>query len=60
MEDFQNHCFVCGREIDPLRTEKNKMLNLPVCDQCQGSENEKKAIDELNEGMADGFVCGCI
>lgn len=60
MPDFSDHCFVCGNEIDPLNTKKNKQLNLPVCEACIGTEKEKKAVDEHLEGMADGFVCGCI
>jgi hypothetical protein len=60
MPDFSNHCFVCGREVDPQLTERNHQLNLPVCSDCAGTDAEKKAIDELNEGLAEGFVCGCI
>ncbi|MBC8005006.1 MAG: hypothetical protein H7X84_06000 [Verrucomicrobia bacterium] len=60
MTDFQNHCFVCGKETDPQTTSKNIQLNLPVCNECKDTEEEKKALDELIEGMADGFVCGCI
>lgn len=60
MTDFLTQCFVCGIEIDPEIVGRNKQLNLPVCADCQGSEKELKAIQELNEGMADGFVCGCI
>lgn len=60
MTDFQNHCFVCGRETDPSTSNKNTQLNLPVCELCKGTEEEKKAVDELLDGMADGFVCGCI
>lgn len=60
MADFLNHCFVCGKEIDPQTTKKNMEINLPVCDECSGTEEEKKAVADLTEGMADGFVCGCI
>ncbi len=60
MTDFLNHCFVCGKEIDPQTTKKNLEINLPVCEVCSGTEEEKKAVSDLNEGMADGFVCGCI
>jgi len=60
MSEFINKCFVCGIEIDPKTTIRNKQLNLPVCDECNGTNNERKAVDELLEGMADGFVCGCI
>jgi len=60
MIDFLTRCFVCGIEIDPDATAKNKQLNLPVCVDCKDTEKEQNAIKELNEGMADGFVCGCI
>jgi len=60
MEDFLNHCFVCGNEIDVQKTQKNKEINLPVCEQCRNTEKETNAIDQLNEGLAEGFVCGCI
>jgi hypothetical protein len=60
MEDFLNHCFVCGTKIDPITSEKNKLLNLPVCMECSNTDREKNAVQEYLEGMADGFVCGCI
>jgi ribosome-binding protein aMBF1 (putative translation factor) len=60
MPDFINQCFVCGKETDPVSAKKNMQFNLPVCDDCQGTDQEKAAITELLEGMADGFVCGCI
>ncbi len=60
MTDFLNQCFVCGIDVDPLETEKNLQINLPVCNECKDTDREKNAVDELLEGMADGFVCGCI
>ena len=60
MADFINQCYVCGKIVDPLNAEKNIQFNLPVCDVCKGSNREAEAIDQLLEGMADGFVCGCI
>lgn len=60
MTDFANHCFVCGKEIDLQNTEKNIQFNLPVCSECKGTDREKEAIAQLLEGMAEGFVCGCI
>jgi hypothetical protein len=33
---------------------------LPVCDDCSGSVKEKKAVEEYNESLADGLICGCI
>lgn len=60
MTDFSNRCFVCGKEIDQQNTEKNILFNLPVCDYCKGTDREKEAIEQLLDGMAEGFVCGCI
>lgn len=60
MDDFACHCFVCGKEVDPKTTEKNVQFNLPVCKECRGTDREKAVIGDLLEGMADGFVCGCI
>jgi len=60
MADLFNSCFVCGKENNLQTTKKNQQLNLPVCDDCSGTDEEKKAVNELTEGMADGFVCGCI
>ncbi|MGQ8335382.1 hypothetical protein ACUNWD_02455 [Sunxiuqinia sp. A32] len=60
MEKINSTCFVCGKEVDPKTTSKNLMVNLPICKECKGSDKEKVKVDELLEGMADGFVCGCI
>ncbi len=60
MNDFARKCFVCGKSVDPETTEKNTQFNLPVCDECKGTDREKQAVDQLLEGMAEGFVCGCI
>jgi len=60
MADFNTQCFVCGKEIDPQNTERNIQFNLPVCDDCKGTDREKEAIEQLLDGMAEGFVCGCI
>ncbi|MCW0482125.1 hypothetical protein N2K84_05240 [Prolixibacteraceae bacterium A06] len=60
MNDFSSVCFVCGHPVDPSDSLKNEELNLPVCMECRGSEREKQAISELRDGMAEGFVCGCI
>jgi uncharacterized CHY-type Zn-finger protein len=58
MDDSFNHCFVCG--IKQKDMTKNNRVNLLVCPTCSGSENEMKAVNELMEGLAEGFVCGCI
>ena len=60
MTDFAKQCFACGKAIDPEVTEKNKQFNLPVCNECKGTNREKEAIAQLLDGMAEGFVCGCI
>lgn len=58
MEDHFKKCFVCGNNSANLTIQKS--VNLPVCNQCIGTEAEKKAVEELLEGLAEGFVCGCI
>lgn len=60
MEDIFSKCFVCEQKIDQSTCSKNGSVNLPVCDNCKGSKEEKDKESELLEGMADGFVCGCI
>ncbi|WP_430971986.1 hypothetical protein [Sunxiuqinia rutila] len=60
MNDFASRCFVCQQTVDPQTSTTNKELNLPVCPSCKGSEQEKEAVQALTEGLADGFVCGCI
>lgn len=51
-------CFVCG-EI-PQNGFRHKQVNLPICSECVDSDREKKAVEQLLEGLAEGFVCGCI
>lgn len=60
MTDFARQCFVCGKAVDPEQVEKNEQFNLPVCSDCKDTDREKEAIAQLLEGMAEGFVCGCI
>lgn len=60
MKDFQNRCFVCDTPLDAQTAHKNKDINLPVCDSCKDTEQEIKAVEKMNEGLAEGFVCGCI
>ncbi|WP_159517286.1 hypothetical protein [Sunxiuqinia indica] len=60
MSDFSNRCFVCEKEIKSKLLARNDELNLPVCEQCKGSDREKAKVSELRDGLADGFVCGCI
>jgi len=58
-KSFIDKCFVCE---EPVTNDcfRNSTINLPVCKKCRGTENEQIAVQELLEGMADGFVCGCI
>lgn len=60
MDNFSKKCFVCGTVVTEGEFSINTEINLPVCNNCKGSTNEKLAITELQDGMADGFVCGCI
>lgn len=53
-------CFVCKENLEELDTMYNAQVNLPVCLRCSGSGEETKKASELLEGLADGFVCGCI
>jgi hypothetical protein len=57
---FSKKCFVCQKPVDQGNSTINKEFNLPVCNDCRGTDEEKKAIEELREGLAEGFVCGCI
>lgn len=59
MNSKLNKCFVCEKELNEV-THKNKATNLPVCNQCKGSEEEKKQEKEILDSLAEGFVCGCI
>lgn len=60
MSDFKNHCFVCQRPVTPENSTLNPEINLPVCNPCKGTEQEKKAVEEQLDSLADGLVCGCI
>ena len=60
MNDFTSRCFVCQKKLDPAKASKNLALNLPVCEACKGTDEEKDKARELTDGLADGFVCGCI
>jgi hypothetical protein len=51
-------CFVCG--VIPQNGFQHKQVNLPVCAECVGSEREKIAVEQLLEGLAEDFYCGCI
>ena len=53
-------CFVCEQSVESLIIHYNTKINLPVCDTCHGTDQENYKINELLEGLAEGFICGCI
>lgn len=55
----QKECFVCKKPINEQFTQ-NPEVNLPVCENCRGTETEKETVKEFLNSLADGFVCGCI
>ncbi|PWD97902.1 hypothetical protein DDZ16_18260 [Marinilabilia rubra] len=58
---LMNQCFVCKKEItDKAEKNFNAKTNLPVCNQCKGTEAEKTAEKDALDSLAEGFVCGCI
>lgn len=59
MKDFTKVCMVCQQPVS-ADCQRNSQLNLPVCDKCCDTEREQEAVKNLLDGMADGFVCGCI
>ena len=60
MESLKRNCFVCQVETDDSNSKLNNEVYLPVCKNCEGSDNEKVKVMELLESLADGLVCGCI
>lgn len=60
MDSFSDQCFVCENTIADQEYTRNKILNLPVCANCRDSEQEKQAVQDHLDSLADGFVCGCI
>jgi hypothetical protein len=60
MGSIKNTCFVCKKTVTPETSELNLVVNLPVCEDCKGSDMEKQVEKEVLESLADGFVCGCI
>jgi hypothetical protein len=57
--DFAKKCFVCEKQLKNIK-HKNQVTMLPVCDDCIGTEDEKKKEQDALNSLADGFVCGCI
>ncbi|MCY1723242.1 hypothetical protein OU798_23030 [Prolixibacteraceae bacterium Z1-6] len=60
MGNIKNTCFVCKKEITQETSVLNQVVNMPVCMDCYGTDNEKRVEKEVLESLADGFVCGCI
>ena len=53
-------CFVCKKVLPKQTLKMNRELYLPVCPGCKDSDEEKKAIDDYLESLAEGLICGCI
>jgi hypothetical protein len=53
-------CFVCENPVESLNINYHTKVNLPVYSTCCGSEKEIAKVEYLLEGLAEGFVCGCI
>lgn len=60
MGTIKNNCFVCKKAVTNDILVINTVVNMPVCQQCHGTEEEKKEEKEVLESLADGFICGCI
>ena len=58
-KDFATVCFVCGKKLEEIKNI-NMVTNLPVCNDCKDSDQEKQKEKEALDSLADGFVCGCI
>lgn len=56
---FAKKCFVCEELLNEVEN-KNLATNLPVCNNCKGTDKEKQKEKEAFDSLADGFVCGCI
>jgi len=60
MKYIKNHCFVCNQKVTAENSEQNQVVQLPICNNCIGTELEKQAEKDYLESLAEGFVCGCI
>jgi hypothetical protein len=60
MEKIMNTCFVCGKKVNAENSQLNRVVSLPVCKDCKGTDKEKQAEKDYLESLAEGFVCGCI
>ena len=60
MTELNKKCFVCDQPVTSENSSLNLVVNMPVCNQCKNSQNEKVKEAELLDSLADGLVCGCI
>ena len=60
MEGLTKKCFVCDNHVDNQNSSINVLVNLPVCNDCKNTGNEKMKEAEFLDSLAEGFVCGCI
>ncbi len=60
MEGLNKRCFVCQVEVAKENSTLNEDVNLPVCNDCKGTQKEKETVAEFLDSLADGLVCGCI
>ncbi len=58
-EHILDNCCVCKKDVTK-GCPVNQSVLLPVCDDCRDTKEEAEVVKSLLEGMADGFVCGCI
>jgi len=60
MGNIMDNCFVCRKKVNAENSQLNLVVNLPVCENCKGTDKEKQAEKDYLESLAEGFVCGCI
>lgn len=53
-------CFICSTDLSPQHSYINPKVNLYVCDNCKGTEEEKRKEREFLLDMGSGFTVGCI
>ncbi|MFW6351155.1 MAG: hypothetical protein ACOC2E_02095 [Bacteroidota bacterium] len=60
-KNIMKQCFVCKKDLSGIKDKDlNARINLPVCDDCKGTEAEKKTEKESLDSLSEGFICGCI
>lgn len=60
MKNIGKKCFVCEEPVTSENSSLNPVVNMPVCNQCRNTQNEKMKEAELLDSLADGLICGCI